>query len=73
MEDTERYLRALEQSAAIAKKIENKLENDKQSINRGLSGEPETVYKKYCDKVIEKVKSIKKQARILYSESSTGL
>jgi hypothetical protein len=73
MEDMERYLDALQRSDLIAKKIIDTLEEDKQNIYRGLSGEPETVYKKHCDKAIDKMKAIRKKAKILYSESSAGL
>ena len=73
MEDIERFLWALKQSISITKKIEDKLEDDKQSIQRGLSGESETVYKRQCDQAIEKIKKIEKQVKVLYSESSAGL
>lgn len=73
MEDIERFLWALKQSILITKKIEDKLEEDKQNIHRGLSGEPETVYKKQCDQAIEEIKKIQKKVRVLYSESSAGL
>ena len=72
MEDIERYLGALKRSAAIAKKIEDTLEEDKRNIHRGLSGEAEEIYKKQCDKATDKLKRIQKQIRILYSESSAG-
>ena len=72
MEDIERYLGALKRSAALAKKIEETLEEDKQNIHKGLSGESEAVYKKQCDSAIEKIKTIQKTVRILYSESSAG-
>ena len=73
MEDIERYLGALTRSAALAKKILDTLEDDKENIHNGLSGEAETVYKKQCDTAAERVKKLQKQIRILYSESSTGL
>lgn len=73
MQDIERYLGMLTRSAAIVKKIENTLEEDKTDIHKGLSGEAETVYKKQCDTAEEKIRKMQKQIRILYSESSAGL
>lgn len=73
MEDPVRFLKALEHSDAIIKRILNTLEEDKQSIRKGLSGESEEVYKKKSDNAIEKIKKIQKKIRVLYSESSTGL
>jgi hypothetical protein len=72
MEDIEKYLGALNRSAALAKKIEETLEEDKENINKGLSGESEEVYKKQCNKAIEQIKKIRKTIMVLYSESSAG-
>ena len=73
MEDMNQYLNALQNSLVTANKIISTLKEDKQNINRGLSGEPEAVYKKQCDQVIEEIEKIRKRIRILYSESSAGL
>ncbi len=72
MEDSERYLKALRRSIELTKKITNLLEEDKQNIHRGLSGEAEEAYIKQCDQAIDQIKKIQKSARVLYSESSTG-
>jgi hypothetical protein len=73
MEDIERYLGALTRSAALVKKLSDTLEEDRENIRKGLSGEAEEVYKKQCEKAIEKTKKMQKAIRILYSESSAGL
>ncbi len=72
MEDMNQYLNALQNSLVIGNKIISTLKEDKENINRGLSGEPETVYKKQCDQVIEEIEKIQKKVKILYSESSAG-
>lgn len=73
MEDIERYLGALARSAALVKKLGDTLEEDRDNIHKGLSGEAETVYKSQCEKALEKTTKMQKTIRILYSESSTGL
>ena len=72
MEDLERYLKNLKRCDALTRKLIDTLEEDKQNIHRGLSVEPEAVYKKQCDQAIEAIKKIQKKVRILYSESSAG-
>ncbi len=72
MEDLERYLAALHKSALIAGQLEKKIEEDKQNIGSGLSGEPERTYKQQCDKAIEQARKIRKMIMVLYSESSAG-
>lgn len=71
MEDLEQYLTMLKSSEVTAQKIIKKLEDDKQNIRHGLSGEAEIVYKQQCDQVIDELKKLQKKIRILYSESST--
>ncbi len=73
MESIEQYLGALKRSSSILKQLDNTLDEDKQNIHRGLSGDAEEIYKKQCDKVISKIKKIEKQIQVLYSESSAGL
>lgn len=72
MEDIERFLRALRRSIELTKKITNVLEEDKQNIHRGLSGEAKDAYMQQCDQAIDQIKKIQKTARVLYSESSAG-
>ncbi len=72
MEDLERYLNALRHSDALTRKLIDMLEEDRQNIHRGLSGEAEALYKKQCDQVTDEIKKIQKKIRVLYSESSAG-
>jgi hypothetical protein len=72
MEDTERYLNALRHSDALTRKLLNTLEEDKQNICRGMSGEAEALYLKQTDQVIDGIKKIQRKIRLLYSESSAG-
>ena len=71
MEDLAQYLIKLKSSDVIAQKIINILEDDKQNIQHGLSGEAEIIYKQQCDQVIEELKKIQKKIRVLYSESNS--
>ena len=73
MENLELYLNALRHSDALTKQLLNTLEEDKQNIHKGLSGDAEALYKKQCDQVTEQLRKINKKIRVLYSESSAGL
>ena len=65
MEDTERYLSALRHADALTKKLLNTMEEDRQNIHRGLSGEAEALYKKQNDQATEQVRKIqKKECRV---------
>ena len=67
MEDLVGFLNSLKHSEAIIQKLIHMLEEDKQNISRGMSGEAEKVYKQQCDRAIEKMKNIQHEVRVLYS------
>lgn len=73
MEDVERFIQLLQESASQLKRLEKLLQEDREDGKLGLSGEAELLYRSYCDRASDKLKEMRKNIAVLISESSAGL
>ena len=73
MEDLQHYMQFLQEGAALLKKLDSLLQEDREDPKLGLSGDAEQLYKKYCGRAADKLKDMRKRIQVLISESSAGL